>query len=356
MGLKAAERTDNLDGLQWASAGILSRAWPAEQAGVEQTAARVARSVLRRLEKEGRMSEHAAFSAQLAEAAERDCVIRVTWTGDADVDLVVDEPDGSVCSLNQPRTPGGGVMLGDAYATADGPGMAGFSETYICPRGFSGDYQARVRRVWGDVTAGTVTVDVYTGYGGPDQKHQRGQIALGKGDSAVRFALAEGRRTERLDEQQLANAINRQEAIGRAVLAQQLSSLSDPRINTLRPDDQARLRQRQLAGLRGGAVGYQPVITVLPSGTQFSVNAVTTADRRYVIIRPSPVISDVSDVTTFTFAGASQNANNGGGGNNNGGGNNGGDNGGDGGAQNLLGRRGLNFGGDDNNNNNNNGF
>ena len=34
------------------------------------------------------------------------------------------------------------------------------------------------------------------------------------------------------------------------------------------------------------AVGYQPVITVLPSGTQMSVSGVVSADRRYVRITP----------------------------------------------------------------------
>ena len=46
-----------------------------------------------------------------------------------------------------------------------------------------------------------------------------------------------------------------------------------------------------------------PVIQVLPEGTQFTVNAVATADRRYVIIRPAPIISSIAEVNTFSFAG-----------------------------------------------------
>ncbi|WP_197531434.1 VWA domain-containing protein [Posidoniimonas corsicana] len=337
LGMKSAERTGDLDGLRWATVGILSRAWPSDQQGIEDEARRLAAATLRQLEVDGRISEHDAYNDDLVAAMQRDCVIRVTWTGDADVDLLVEEPDGSVCSSSNPRTPGGGVMLGDTFATSDGPGQKGFSETYLCPRGFNGAYQAVVRRVWGDVTAGVVTVDVYTNYGAPNEKHQRGQVELGKGDSAVKFELADGRRAERVDEQQLVNAINRQEAVGRAVLAQQLGSMSDPGVTALRPDDLQRIRRRQLAGGGGGAVGFQPQITVLPDGTQLTVNAVATADRRYVIVRPAPSITSISDVSTFTFAGASQDADDG---------NDDGDDDGDAAAL-LLGRRGVNVGGDD---------
>ena len=46
----------------------------------------------------------------------RDVTVSVTWTGEADVDLVVEEPAGTVCSLQNPRTTAGGVMLGDSFA------------------------------------------------------------------------------------------------------------------------------------------------------------------------------------------------------------------------------------------------
>jgi hypothetical protein len=58
---------------------------------------------------------------------------------------------------------------------------------------------------------------------------------------------------------------------------------------------------------RGGAVGYQPQITVIPAGTFMNVtNAVVSSDRRYVRISPSPNFMSIGDVTTFTFSGAAQ--------------------------------------------------
>ena len=48
-----------------------------------------------------------------------DCVIVVTWTGDADIDLTIEEPTGTVVSQRRPRSVSGGVHLGDA-TSADG--------------------------------------------------------------------------------------------------------------------------------------------------------------------------------------------------------------------------------------------
>ncbi|MGI9456752.1 MAG: hypothetical protein ACR2NU_09330, partial [Aeoliella sp.] len=133
-------------------------------------------------------------------------------------------------------------------------------------------------------------------------KHERQQLALGKEGAQLEFKLDQGRRTDPIEDQHLARAIVRQEAVSRAVLAQQLSGVSDPRIAPLRPDAR-RARQRQLlAG--GGEVGFQPVIILLPEGTNFFATGVVSADRRYVRITTVPFFSTIGDVTTFTFAGA----------------------------------------------------
>ncbi len=118
------------------------------------------------LEQEGHDQEAADYRARLNDALRRDCVVKVSWTGNADVDIEVEEPSGSICSLGEPRTLSGGVNLGDAYASGnDSPVM---SESYVCPEGFAGKYRVKIHRVWGDVAAGKVTVDVYRHYGSDD--------------------------------------------------------------------------------------------------------------------------------------------------------------------------------------------
>ena len=51
------------------------------------------------------------------------------------------------------------------------------------------------------------------------------------------------------------------------------------------------------------AVAHQPIITLLPDGTNLNVQAVVTADRQYVKLRLVPYFTQVTEVTTFTFDG-----------------------------------------------------
>ena len=59
--------------------------------------------------------------------------------------------------------------------------------------------------------------------------------------------------------------------------------------------------------------GYQPVITVLPSGAFMSAIAVISADRRYVRVSPMPFFSGVTQVNTFNTTTGSSGTSNGGG-------------------------------------------
>ena len=235
LGLRAAEQCNDVAGIRWATVGILSQAWPANMAEIELTASRVAKATLERLASEGKMPSAKRFSKQLQEAVVRDCVVRVSWTGDADIDVSVEEPTGTTCSLAEPRTAGGGVKLGDSYAV-EGKPNDGSSEVYVCPKGFAGTYRVRIRRVWGEVAAGKVTVDVYTHLRSGDMQHERQQLEIGDKDAMVVFDLNHGRRSEPLETAQLAGAVKRQDTLSRQVLAQQISNGSDPNVSTNRPN------------------------------------------------------------------------------------------------------------------------
>jgi hypothetical protein len=317
LGLHSAQRCNDLAGVQWATIGALGHAWPKEQAAFQDTARHVAQATLEQLQQEDRQEELEIYRNELNAALVRDCVVRVSWTGNADVDLEVEEPSGTVCSSAQPRTVAGGVLFNDeyqvpndrrggskrsSYATGKSPVAA---ETYLCPQGFAGTYRVKIHRVWGDVTAGKVTVDVYRHAGSDQVEHERRQLDLGDDDAMVVFDLDVGRRTEAIEVAQLAGAVQQQQQFSRAVLAQQVDSLSDPRALPTQSDI---LRRRRALGAfgRGGAVGFQPIIEVLPEGTMLSVSGVVSADRRYVRIGVAPVFSTIGDVQTFTFAGSAE--------------------------------------------------
>ncbi len=299
LGLRAAGRCDDIAGIRWATVGILRQAWPSEFAEIEQTASRVARATLERLASEGRDDERAGYLKQLQEAVVRDCIVQVSWTGEADVDISVEEPAGTICSSTDPRTESGGVSLGDEFS---GRTSGESSEVYVCPEGFAGTYRVRIRKVWGEVAAGKVTVEVFTHVGSGEMQHERQQIELVDNEAMVVFDLNEGRRSEKLEAAQLAGAVKRHEAISRSVLAQQITSGSDPRVAPRRPFGD--LARRAFFG--GGAVGYQPVIITLPTGTTMAATGVVSADRRYVRIGVAPTFSTIPQVTTFTFAGAAE--------------------------------------------------
>ena len=123
------------------------------------------------MQKDSRTQEAEQFLAQVNDAVTRDCVVKITWTGDADVDLLVEEPSATVCSGRNPRTSSGGVMLGDSYAHSGGSSLDGYSEFYVCPKGFAGQYRMLLKTISGEVTAGKVTVEIWTNYGTPEQTY-----------------------------------------------------------------------------------------------------------------------------------------------------------------------------------------
>ncbi len=310
LGLRAAQRSNDLAGIRWATLGILSHTWPPEQDEIRRTALRVAQATLEDLMQSGDEKTRATYQRQLNRAVVRDVVVKATWSGDADVDLIVEEPGGTVCSLHEPRTTGGGVSQGDSYAS-DKKSETSFTEEYVCAEAFPGTYRVRVRKVWGKLVAGKVTIDVYKGYGTEQQVHERQHITVqDDSDALVVFEVEEGRRTRQLEAEQLDVAIKRQKAINQAVLAQQLDDLSDPRIipdrNGERERERARRRRLALGGQ--GAVGFQPIIQVLPEGTSMIATGVISPDRRYVRISVAPNFTGIGDVTSFTFAGEAQEA------------------------------------------------
>jgi hypothetical protein len=305
-GLQLAQRLNDLEGMKWSSLGILKQAWSKDKKDVADSAARTAAAVLAQLKAEKRTREAAEFQAQLDQAKVRDCLVKVTWTGDADIDLLVEEPSGTLASFRNPRTTGGGVIVGDA-AIADKRSTAeGQSETYVCPEAFDGTYRVLVRRVWGKVTAGKVTVDVYSHYGSPQQKHMRTQVPVGEEDAMVVFDLQDGRRQEELSEHLLANAAAGQLEVNRAVLAQQLNGLAQTQAGGANAN--LGVSRQGLLGIPfiQQQVGYMPIIQPLPSGAGFRVNGVVSADRRYVRVSPSPTFTGVGSVTTFNLQSGSQ--------------------------------------------------
>src|SRR4029078_9724623 len=82
LGLRAAERCDDIAGIRWATVGILSQAWPNNMAQIEMTASRTAKATLERLASEGHEAEQKEFLKGLQGAVVRECVVGVCWARD----------------------------------------------------------------------------------------------------------------------------------------------------------------------------------------------------------------------------------------------------------------------------------
>ncbi len=312
LGLKMAQKLGDEQAVQWATIGILSQAWPNDKIDTWKNTYRLAEVTLAKMREEGRDKEAAAYEAKLDEAVVRDCVVVVSWTGEADVDLLVEEPAGTVCSLRNTRTTSGGVMLGDSLPQSSSAETGSYREVYVCPKAFAGDYRLMVRRVWGKLTAGKATVDIYTNYRGEEATHSRQQIPIAEKDALVLFHLDEGRLQESLAEHQVASAAQEQLAMRRDILNQQLAQVEDTyALSQLRGSRDRAIQGGARAFVPGAnAVGFQPVIQVLPEGTNFIATAVISADRRYVRYSGLPLFSAITEVNTFnTFTGQSGTSN-----------------------------------------------
>ena len=314
-GLGLAKRLNDEAAIQWACTGILRQSWNGESRPIAEEAYRIAKATYEKMLADGRKDEAKAFDEAVRQARRRDCVVLVKWTGDADIDVAVEEPTGTICSVQQPRTISGGVHMGDIASGTDKT-VKGFVEAYVCGEGFSGDYKVILKRIWGRPTSGKVTVEFITNYGTDEQRVNREQIAISEKNAIATFEGVKGRRKESLPEAQVANLAKVQEVVNRALLAQELAKLPDE--SEAARDYAEALAAAQQAGLnrpfRRGAVGYRPVITALPEGANFSSNAVISADRRYVRVAPAPTFSQVTEVATFNFV-TGQGTNQGGGGN-----------------------------------------
>ena len=347
-GLRLGLELEDRDSIVWASTGILSQSWTDDQLPLIEKALLAAKAAYMRLNSEGRKMEAFALEQAMKKAQTRDVVVRVTWTGNADVDLVVEEPAGTVCSSSNPRTISGGVLLGDGSAL-DKPAKDGFSETYACAQGYAGEYKISVRKIWGEVAGGKVTVNLVTDYGTADQKVVTQQIPLDE-ESIYIAQVKTGHRSEPMVQAQLAKVQAEKTFAGQAVLAQAAPGANNPAnanpanvdpANAIQANNNglgngdvdanwaylAMLQRYAMGGsgsggssgglggsgfggngfngranpfFRGGSVGYMPIVVPIPSGTFMFATAVISGDRRYVRITSSPMFMGVDgSIPTF---------------------------------------------------------
>src|SRR5262249_38536294 len=110
--LHYAREAKDTDALEWAAGNLLRRDWPSDNDKLHADAKITLQDVARALDPTAKDAAE-RLRAALGRPTERDLVIRLSWSGKADLDLKVEEPTGSTCSWMNRQTVGGGILIGD---------------------------------------------------------------------------------------------------------------------------------------------------------------------------------------------------------------------------------------------------
>lgn len=187
-GLRFSEIASDADGMAWAAGGLLKQEWPERNTELQGLAKRSLEAMAHRLGQQNRPEDRKRLLTSASEQGRRDLVVHLSWIGDADLDLEVKEPTGSICSTLTRRTPNGGTFVGDM--PGEGP-----TERYVAAEAFSGSYEIRVRTVWGSPAGGKAQVRVIRHQGTDKEIQEVMQLDVATG-KPVRVELADGRRSE----------------------------------------------------------------------------------------------------------------------------------------------------------------
>lgn len=296
LGLKLARNLESWNDIEWAACGILLHDWMPGYRDHHQEAIDAVLIAVRAWRRAGNNEAADRLVAAVKEAQSRDLMIRLSWSGDGDLDMVIEEPPETVCSIETPETISGGIYTHDGY----GPQAENSYDEYVCSRGLSGEYRITIRQVEGKVVGNRATLTVMKQTGLPGEETVTIPITLEDGVSIQRIVLSEGRRKQPRN----LGALERQR---QRHLVPTAAALQPRRGNA--PGRNRQVRQvvaefvegRMQPVARAGVFGVSPVIQVIPDGASLRAQAVVSPDRRYVRMALQPTFSTVTDVFTFSF-------------------------------------------------------
>jgi hypothetical protein len=181
-----AERENNTDAMEWAAGNLLSRDWPIDNQKLQKKAGDNLRTFAALLRSK-KPEEAGKLTTLLDKQGQRDLVIQLVWQGDADLDLEVKEPIGTVCNFMQRQTPGGGTLMENGLTGQHG-------ESYTAALAFTGEYRITINRIWGKPVGSKATLKIIEHQGTPQQKVRQETIVFDRSHS-MKFVLDDGRRT-----------------------------------------------------------------------------------------------------------------------------------------------------------------
>lgn len=282
MGLTLAEKLQDPAAATWTVPGVLTRAWGRDRDTLHKRAEQLAKDIGTQLRETDHLLQAAALEQLVAAARQRDLDVRLEWNGNGDIDLEIVDPTGAVCTARNPATPGGVLHI----QNGQGPRQEDCVEAVVAPLALSGEYQVRIKHLTGDIVGKRARLTIVRYAGSPREVKQTQSVPLTQEGQTVRLLLNGGRLQAPIATPQAPQAA-RLPARGPRMAVRDL------------PDG---TRRRSGAGVLN--VGFQPVVAVVPSGVQLGALAVVSGDRRYVRLSTQPLFTSLTDVFTFSFAGA----------------------------------------------------
>jgi len=181
-----AEMAEDARSLEWAAGKLLAKDWPVRNSEVQEMAAQKVDALARRLDK----AKAEKLKKSVAQQRQRDLVVKLLWQGEADLDLKVLEPSGSVCASLNRQTIGGGTLI------ASGPANTN-SETYLAAQAFDGEYRITVEKVWGKPLGNKAQLRIIKNQGTENETEEVITLKLVSNISEpITVKLDKGRRSE----------------------------------------------------------------------------------------------------------------------------------------------------------------
>jgi hypothetical protein len=183
-----AELAKDDKAMEWAAGNLVKQEWPMQNQDLHRRATQKVEALRSELERTNRGDEARRLMESVRGQKQRDLKIKLNWQGEADLDLKVQEPSGSVCSSLNRQTVGGGILVGDTLADMN-------SETYTAGQAFAGEYVITVERFRGRPLADRAQLRIVQHEGTPEETEQLISVDLREG-APVKVRLDKGRRTE----------------------------------------------------------------------------------------------------------------------------------------------------------------
>lgn len=181
--LSYAQSAKDTAAMAWAAGQLLSHDWPITEVDLHGKARQAAEKLATTLSQDGRGAEAAKLLQGFETSARRDLVVKLTYQGEAELDLEATDPTGSTCSTLTRQSVGGGSLVNEN----------GRAKKYSVAEAFPGQYTFTVRRVWGRPVGGKATLEIIKNQGTPEERIERSTVNLDD-EAVVTLDLKEGRR------------------------------------------------------------------------------------------------------------------------------------------------------------------